>query len=146
MTQVSISEAARLAGVSRSTLNRHLKDGKISKRRNNSGQPYVDVAELQRFYGELSQAKRPVQDTVGQRGTAHNQAVMSGLQHKLEAVEAALEAEKQLRQKVEDSEAKWQAQAERLTLLLTDQRQPAPEPSRGVSFLGFQISRKVGRS
>lgn len=130
MTQVSISEGARLAGVSRSTLNRHLKDGALSKHRDNAGRPYVETSELVRFYGELSQSDRTEKDGTGQRGTAQIRQDMSELERKLMTTEAALDvetvrrkAEQERREAAEAATAKWQAQAERLTTLLTDQRQ-----------------------
>ena len=135
MTRVSISEGARLAGVSRSTLNRHLKDGALSKYRDNAGRPYVETSELMRFYGELSQPDRTEQDGVGQRGTAHIRQNVSDLEHKLITAEVALdlervrrEAEQDRREAAEEAAAKWQAQAERLTTLLTDQRQTTTQP------------------
>lgn len=54
MSMVSISEAARLAGVSRSTLYRvYIKSGKISVSQNDRGQPVIDVAELLRVFKHL---------------------------------------------------------------------------------------------
>lgn len=134
MAQVSISEAARLAGVSRSTLNRHLKDGAISKHRDTSGRPYIETSELLRFYGELSRSDRTEQDSVGQHGTDQFKQVVSDLERKLYEAQAALdletvrrEAEEAARERAEAGEAHWRAQAERLTLLLTDQRKGAVE-------------------
>lgn len=75
MANVSISEAARLAKVSRSTLNRHLKDGTISKHKDNAGRPYVDTSELLRVYGELSRQDRTGQDSLMQHGTGSEQGV-----------------------------------------------------------------------
>lgn len=130
MTQVSISEGARLAGVSRSTLNRHLKDGALSKHRDNAGRPYVETSELVRFYGELSQSDRTEKDGTGQRGTAQIRQDVSELERKLMTTEAALDlervmrgSEQERREAAEEAAAKWQAQAERLTTLLSDQRQ-----------------------
>ncbi len=128
MTQVSISEAARLAGVSRSTINRHLKEGKISKHHDNLGKPYVEVSELQRFYGSLSRSDSSAKDSTDQRGTFQVKATVLDLQRKLDAAENALVTEKAMRQRAEESEAKWQAQADRLTNLLADQRVQATPP------------------
>lgn len=133
MAKVSISEGAKLAGVSRSTLNRHLKDGAISKHRDNSGRPFVDTSELLRFYGELSQENRTEQDTVGQHRTAQNGQYVSELERRLLAAEAALdlervrrESEEEQRSKAEEAAVHWRTQAERLTLLLSDQRGQQP--------------------
>lgn len=137
MAKVSISEGARLAGVSRSTLNRHLKDGLISKHKDNSGRPYVDTSELLRFYGELSQADRTNSRNAGQHGTDHFSLPVSDLERRVYAAEAASDLERVRRESAEarlaaaeEERANWQAQAERLTLLLTDQRKATAELRR----------------
>ena len=137
MAQVSISEGARLAGVSRSTLNRHIKNGNISKNNDNAGRPYVDTSELLRFYGKLSQKDRTHQDTSEQRDTPLDQHDLE-LKFKISELEAALASEQSLRaleaerrEKAEADKLEWQKQAERLTLILTDQRSV---PSTNTSF------------
>lgn len=55
MAVVSISEAARLAGKSRKTIQRYVADGRISMSQNVSGGKGIDIAELERVFGELSQ-------------------------------------------------------------------------------------------
>lgn len=128
MAKVSISEGARLAGVSRSTLNRHIKNGSISKNNDNAGRPYVDTSELLRFYGQLSQEDRTLQDSSGQRETPQDKHDLK-LKSKISELEAALASEQSLRaieaerrEKAEADKLEWQKQAERLTLILTDQR------------------------
>lgn len=134
MAQVSISEGARLAGVSRSTLNRHLKEGLISKHRDRSGRPYVETSELLRHYGELSQSDSTESDSVGQHGTGKAVDAVSELELKLIEVEGALDMEKMRRElaeerqeRAEQAEAHWRQHAERLTTLLADQRQASPQ-------------------
>ncbi len=54
MPIVSISEAARLAGISRSTLYRvYIRSGKISTVENDRGQPGIDTSELARVFKVL---------------------------------------------------------------------------------------------
>ncbi len=54
MPQVSISEAARLAGISRSNLYKnYIKQGLISVVRDHQGQPQIDISELLRVFGEI---------------------------------------------------------------------------------------------
>jgi hypothetical protein len=59
MPNVSISEAARLTKKPRSTLHRHMNQGKLSKHQDGQGNPVLDVAELERVYGALQQADMP---------------------------------------------------------------------------------------
>lgn len=60
MAQVNLTQGAELAGVGRSTFMRHLKEGKISKGRDDDGKPYVDTADILRVYGAL-QSKEQVE-------------------------------------------------------------------------------------
>lgn len=59
MPQVNISEAARLAGKGRSTLQRHMKEGKLSFAHDASGNPVVDTSELIRVYGAIQGESEP---------------------------------------------------------------------------------------
>lgn len=56
MAKVSISEAARLVGVSRSNLYKsYIKQGRLSVASNHQGKPEIDTSELLRVFGELQQ-------------------------------------------------------------------------------------------
>jgi hypothetical protein len=55
MAIVSISEAARLTGKSRKTIQRYVADGRISMSQQVSGDKGIDISELVRVFGELSQ-------------------------------------------------------------------------------------------
>lgn len=56
MAVVSISEAARLTGKSRKTIQRYVADGRISMSQHVAGKNGIDTAELIRVFGELSQS------------------------------------------------------------------------------------------
>lgn len=54
MAQVSVSEAARLAGISRSNFYKnYISSGKISVTRDHQDRPQVDTAEVLRVFGRL---------------------------------------------------------------------------------------------
>jgi hypothetical protein len=55
MTVVSISEAARLTGKSRKTIQRYVADGRISMSQHDAGRNGIDTSELIRVFGNLSQ-------------------------------------------------------------------------------------------
>lgn len=59
MEQVSLKQGVKLAGVSRSTLNSHFKDGRLSKDIDMDGRSCVETSELQRVYCALSHGKTP---------------------------------------------------------------------------------------
>ena len=52
MAKLNISQAAKTFGVHRSTLQRHIKEGKVSFESQEDGQKLIDVSELVRVYGE----------------------------------------------------------------------------------------------
>ena len=54
MTRLKISEAAKLVGLDRKTLYKHIKQGKLSAGVDNLGTKYIDPAELHRVYGDFS--------------------------------------------------------------------------------------------
>lgn len=54
MSFVSISEAARLTGKGRSTIQRHMKQGKLSHILDDTGKPNIDISELLRVYGAFA--------------------------------------------------------------------------------------------
>lgn len=131
MAKHSISEAAKLTGKARSTLHRHLKDGKISKERDADGQPVIDTAELVRVYGPLQAQDSSDTVAIGQHATPIQD---SPLQAKIEAMmEAQID---QLRADLDDARKErddWKAQAQRLSGLLSDQRPiatAAPVPAQ----------------
>jgi hypothetical protein len=67
--RLNVSQAAKAIGKARSTLNRDIANGKVSVTRNGTGQPYIDIAELERVYGsvDIRTLTEPVQ--IGQLGT-----------------------------------------------------------------------------
>jgi predicted site-specific integrase-resolvase len=53
MTELSISAAARTAGVSRTTIQKAIKTGRLSATTNATGNRVIDLSELLRVYGPL---------------------------------------------------------------------------------------------
>jgi hypothetical protein len=113
----SMGEAARQSGMSKATIHRHIKSGKLSAVRNADGSYAIDPAELFRAYPA---PKQP--ETVSER--QHETPVTPDETGR----EIAL-----LRERVEelkqDRDA-WRQQAERLLL-------NGPEPKRTSGFLGL---------
>ncbi|MBG0698051.1 helix-turn-helix domain-containing protein [Enterobacter roggenkampii] len=89
MAKVSISEAARLTGKSRTTLHRLIKTGELSTCYGDRNARMVDVSELLRVFGALKQ--RPAEQVSGQV----NEQTDTGVSAQSEQVIA------QLRQEVE---------------------------------------------
>lgn len=63
IAQLSVKQAADRVGLSRQTMFRHIKDGKISATTNHAGQKQINIAELLRVFGEL-QPETAIPETV----------------------------------------------------------------------------------
>ncbi len=113
----SMGEAARQAGVSKATIHRHIKSGKLSAARKDDGSYAIDPAELFRAYPA---PKQPETVSVRQHETPTTPDET--------AREIVL-----LRERIEDLKQDrdaWRQQAERLLL-------NAPDSKRSGGFLGL---------
>jgi len=137
----SIREAAAAAGVSKSTIQRRLRNGELSK--NEAGR--VDASELARLYPESVKVSHGHSQSVfsgtvwDTRLTPPQKAETSALRQQLEAARQLAEERSRtiedLRARLDTSEAR-RAEAEaakdtaqtKLTALLTDQRLASPPP------------------
>ncbi|MDE1488515.1 hypothetical protein KKI90_19765 [Xenorhabdus bovienii] len=63
MAQVSISEAARLTGKSRRTIQRYIATGKLSLAHNDVTEKTIDISELMRVFGEIKKEEVTPNDT-----------------------------------------------------------------------------------
>jgi len=127
MAKHTISEAARLSGKSRSTIHRHIKDGKITKTISDDGSPLIDTAELHRAYGDLSHMSHAETAPVKHPDTATPDTRNTYLEAELEHLRAERDA-------LRDERDRWCAQAERLTTLLTHEKAGVPsQPHRGAT-------------
>ncbi len=116
MAKVTISEAARLANVSRMTLyRRYIRTGVLSIEKDHLGNPKVDVSELIRVFGELSGSPTDQSDT-GKKDTGRSPsstsigqddtACKALLQERTEELRIAREEIAWLRARIESAEKK----------------------------------------
>ena len=80
MTLLTIAQAARTAGVARSTIYAHLRAGKLSAIRTPTGERRIDTSELTRVYG-------PVGHTTQSNVVSPTSLDVAILQAKIEALE-----------------------------------------------------------
>ena len=128
---VSISDAAKMVGVSRDTFYRHIDDKKISIIDRDTPRPKVDVSELQRVYNdklkplEEVKKKKAVNDSAPPAATAENAL----LKEKLQMLETERDRERrQLQDQIDnlqESLKKEQETVSKVTALLSDQRSEA---------------------
>ncbi len=128
MATLSLLEAAKQTGKSKSSIWRAAKSGALSVTKNDGGQFMVDSSELFRVF----EAKR-----VEPRGMTQDAAVQATHEAddtavRLAVAEAKLEALQAMLEELRRSRDSWQAQAERLALAAPIAAPapipPAPEP------------------
>ena len=113
MTTFSISAAARAAGVSRTTLQRAIKSGRLSTTTDAAGDRCIDLSELLRAFGPLQATQQGegaalLQDAAGGRAPPDTllellQAQLRDARDREARLLAMLEAEQQARRELEQT-------------------------------------------
>jgi DNA-binding NtrC family response regulator len=118
MALVSVSQAARLAGISRQHLYRkYIKPGEISVQRDGKGDPVIDTSELLRVFGRLV-GDNPGGDNGLQEETLEKTIGDNGLLAELQARLQVLEVENRLlRERLEDKDRNLEDMRQALRLL-----------------------------
>lgn len=127
--QVSLSEAAKMVGITRSTLYVHIREKGISVINAKTKRPKIDVSELVRVYGDKI---KPLGDNIepkghGRSGTEQNLAAeVALLREKIKTGELERDRERrQLSEQIENLQELLRKEQEvvgKVTALLTDQR------------------------
>ena len=129
MAEVSVSKAARMTGKGRSTIQRHIKEGKLSTSKDASGNPVIDTSELLRVYGSLNADEADKPDSTRQTDTAEpdQTAVIETLREELRA---AREREEWLKKQIEQGQERY-AQLENRMLPQGGEPGPGEAPQKG---------------
>ena len=123
---MSLREAATAAGVSKSTIQRAIKAGRLSASRTDDGGYAIDPAELSRVYPPRNGDDATRTDAMGQDATSLAPAATAMLEAELASLRELLRrADREADDLRADRDA-WRAQAENATAtvkMLTDQRE-----------------------
>jgi len=111
-TLVSLSEAARMVGVSKSTIWRKHKTGKLSATMTDEGELRIDPSELERAFAEKKRAAKVASMAKGDEVAAT----------RIADLEEMLAFAKEQLEKTEKDRDAWREQAESAQRLLTDAR------------------------
>jgi hypothetical protein len=151
--RLNVTQAAKAVRKARSTINRDIENGKVSVTRNGKGQPFIEIAELERVYGDVSieTVTEPVQ--FGHYATPNNDNLDSALVKEIQLLRERLADKDSV---IDDLRERLDAEAEarriegeerrKLTAILTDQsarpaaepqQQPEPMPAPRKGFRGF---------
>ncbi len=124
------SRAAKAVGITRATLDRHIKENKLSVEKNGRGHVVIDVSELERVYDKVDidtvsnsvQIKQP-----NTNQTVSYDAVVKVKDELIEHLTKELEREHQrtesVQARLDEAEKERRRATEQLTGLLTDQRE-----------------------
>ncbi|MEI2780057.1 MAG: helix-turn-helix domain-containing protein [Candidatus Competibacter sp.] len=135
MTLLSTNDAARVAGISRRSIQRAIKEGRLSATTDGDGNRVIDTSELIRVYGELRRvADEPATMT---HSVATEATLIAVLQNQLQHAQDQLE---QVMRQAHEREQQVQQEKARLLGLLEAEQQarrdletkllPAPGPAR----------------
>jgi excisionase family DNA binding protein len=140
MALVTLSEAARLAGVSRQTIYRKAASGELSTVRQEDGSKGVDTSELARVFGNLrtpeTVSETVTSDTVRQAVTGPDSAV---LQAQLDAAHQVIAAQEARITDLQADKAKLWEQVEGQRLLLEHK----PQEQQGSRFIEYIVAAAI---
>ena len=101
MAQVSISEAARLAGISRSNFYKnYIRQGKLTVTKDHQDHPQIDTAEIIRVFGWLRGDSNPLCSEMHEVTASEDSQQQPYIQALLEQLEEAKEREQWYRQQI----------------------------------------------
>lgn len=138
-TQLTVSDAAAHVGVTRQTIFKQIKAGKLSATTNRKGHKQINVVELMRVYGELQSPEQVAQSRVNRPHQLAPATATGALQLELERAKLMLERKdfelEQMRVRVEElRERERENKDEKQQLLTIIERQTlllaAPKPAR----------------
>jgi transcriptional regulator with XRE-family HTH domain len=118
---LSLRNAAKEAGVSKSTILRAVQGGRLSATRTADGGYDIDPAELFRVY-QPQQAERPSTDAKGQDAPAPAPVATAALEAQLEGLREILRRADAVADELRQDRDKWRQMAEHQQRLIEDQR------------------------
>ena len=126
----SLSEAARLTGKSRTTIQRAIKSGKLSAPKDEDGNYSIDPAELHRVYPIKSMSAGETH-SAPEHGTLRNSDETGGAPPEIKVLQAELKASQQMVEErgrtIDDLRTRLDDSERRVTALLSDMRPTASE-------------------
>ena len=133
----TLGQAARAVGMSKTSVLRSIRAGRISACRDEFGQWAIEPCELHRVYPPLTDDTGTGNGTAERGVTEGGTAFAETYAARAELAEARLSDFRSMLDDIREQRDRWQQQAERLAALaITDQRQ-APAPTQPRSWRGM---------
>jgi chromosome segregation ATPase len=121
----TLGQAAKAADVSKTTIQRAIKSGRLSASRQEDGSYVIDPAELHRAFPRDGHADGEMKQSVTLNATRELRVEVEMLRERIGEKDATIE---DLRRRLDQREEERRQVQTRLMALLTDQR-PAPQPA-----------------
>ncbi len=115
---LTLGEAAKETGLAKSAISRAIKSGRLSAVKQENGSFAIDPAELFRVYQSNSCREQQAERSATHENTEAQRLEVNLLRELLDEV-------RKERDNLRVDRDRWQEQAERITLLLTHQPEPA---------------------
>jgi hypothetical protein len=125
MAKVNITQAAKMAGVSRGTIHNHIKSGKLSTEKTADGKPVIDVSELLRVFPNLVTPGTPKSDSTNVHASTSQIIII--LNSQIERLQRDLDDERRARERDVDY---YRREHDRLMSLIENSRL-LPKPEEG---------------
>ena len=135
----SLGQAAKAAGISKTSLHRAIQKGRVSAAKNDNGAYEIEPSELHRVYPPVTELDRSANPDLGQTGTPETAVETAVLRREVQLLRELVDDKEtviaDLRERLDQSEQERRDKDRQLTALLTDQREreDQPEPqARGL--------------
>jgi hypothetical protein len=142
----SLGQAAKAAGISKTSLHRAIQKGRVSAAKNDNGSYEIEPSELHRVYPPVTDEDRSANPDLEQIRTPETAVETVVLRREVELLRERL-ADKEtviidLKERLDQSEQERREKDRQLTALLTDQRpQQQPEqPRKGLRGFLHRLS------
>lgn len=133
MTYLTVRQAAEQVGVSRQTMFRYIKEGKVSATLTNAGQKQIEVTELLRAFGSLqveTVTPATARDKQRQESTDHTTATATAISYQIEIA--------QLRAQLELKNSQLEIAQERISELKSREHEVSEEKNRLLTLIEQQ--------
>ena len=139
----SLGQAAKAAGISKTSLHRAIQKGRISAAKNDNGSYEIEPSELHRAYPPVTDEDRSANPNLGQDGTPETAIETAVLRREVQLLRERIGDKEavitDLKERLDQSEQERREKDRQLTALLTDHREkaaaepeaPAPRGIRG---------------
>ena len=127
----SLGQAAKAAGISKTSLHRAIQKGRVSAAKNDNGSYEIEPSELHRVYPPVTEADRSANPDLGQDGTPETAIETAVLRREVQFLHERLDDKEtviaDLKERLDQSEQERREKDRQLTALLTDQREQAEQ-------------------